>query len=247
MNAPAMPDSPRNVLIVLAHPEPTSFSAALAAGAAAALRAEGHSVTVSDLYAEGFRADGGRHDFATCADPDRFHYQTEQAYAARHGGFAPDIAREQARAAAADLLILQFPLWWGGPLAMLKGWLDRVLAYGFAYVDGARFDSGLFRGRRAAMCVTTGGTPQRFSDEGVYGPIENILMPVRRLALEYMGYDVAEPFVAYAAPRVDAAGRAEYLEDWAERVLELARLPVKRGAQVDQMGLVGASGWDKPL
>ncbi len=238
-----MPDSHRNVLIVLAHHEPTSFSGALAARAAEALRTVGHSVTVSDLHAEGFRADGGRHDFTTCADPHRFHYQTEQAHAARHGGFAPDIAREQARLAAADLLILQFPLWWGGPPAMLKGWLDRVLAYGFAYVDGARFDSGLFRGRRAAMCVTTGGTPERFSAEGVYGPIEHILMPVRRLALEYMGYAVADPFVAYAAPRVDADRRAAYLDAWAERMLDLARMPIERGAHVDPLRLVGNEAW----
>jgi hypothetical protein len=28
-----------------------------------------------------------------------------------------------------------------------KGWFDRVLAFGFAYVDGHRFDSGFFRGQ----------------------------------------------------------------------------------------------------
>lgn len=233
----------RNVHIVLAHPEPASFSAALAARGAQALRAAGHSVTLSDLYAEGFRADSGRHDFTTCADPDHFHYQTEQAHAASHGGFASDIAREQARVAAADLLILQFPLWWGGPPAMLKGWLDRVLAYGFAYVDGARFSSGLFRGRRANMCVTTGGTPRRFSDEDVYGPIDHILMPVRRLALEYMGYEVEPPFIAYAAPRVSAEERAVYLEDWAKQVVEMARLPIERSTRADLLPMVGARGW----
>ena len=147
-----------NVLIVHAHPEKTSFSAALAGSAGMALAADGHEVVLSDLYAEGFDPAAGRHDFLTVADPRRFHYQSEQARAASEGAFCDEIAREQARVAAADLLILAFPLWWGAPPAILKGWFERVLAYGFAYVDGARFDTGLFRGRRALLSVTTGGT-----------------------------------------------------------------------------------------
>src|SRR5690349_21177414 len=127
------------VLIVHAHPEPQSFNAALTAAATEALRDAGHAVTVSDLYADGFDPVAGRHDFLETANSERFHYQTEQANAAAHRSFAPDLAREQARVLAADLLILQFPLWWGAPPAILKGWLDRVLAYGIAYVDGRRF------------------------------------------------------------------------------------------------------------
>src|SRR5690554_2029072 len=138
-----------NVLIVLAHPEPNSFNAALCARAKAALEEAGHEVTISDLYAEGFNPVAGRHDFLSVANPDRFHYQTEQAYAARHGTYAPDVAREQERVAAADLIILQFPLWWGGVPSILKGWGERVYSYGFGYADGLRFETGVFRGRRA--------------------------------------------------------------------------------------------------
>ncbi|MAY32281.1 MAG: NADPH quinone oxidoreductase [Rhodovulum sp.] len=217
---------PRNILIVVAHPEPHSFNHALAGEMADALRTAGHTVTISDLAAEGVRADIGRHDMTDPADPARFHVQGEQAYAARHGTFAPDIAREQARVAAADNVILQFPLWWGGPPALLKGWIDRVLSYGFAYVDGRRFDSGVFKGRRAMISVTTGGTPERFSDTGVYGPIGPLLMPIRKLALEYMGFDVAEPVISYGVPRTDGDARAEYLRAAASAALSLAALPV---------------------
>ena len=142
----------------------------------------------------------GRHDFTSVADATRFHYQTEQEHAALTDGFAPDLAREQKRLAKTDLLVLVFPLWWGGPPAMLKGWFDRVLAYGVAYVDGRRFDTGLFQGRRALMAVTTGGTRERFSEGGAYGEIARVLYPVERLLLGYMGFEVPPPFVAYAAP-----------------------------------------------
>lgn len=233
-----------NVLIVYAHPEPTSFSAALRDRAAAALSDAGHQVVISDLYAEGFNPVAGRHDFSTVADPERFHYQSEQALAAREGAFAEDVAREQARVADADLVILLFPLWWGGVPAILKGWFDRVLAYGFAYVDGRRFDSGLFKGRRALFAVTTGGTEERFGPTGVYGEMDKVLWQVKRTALEYMGYEVDEPFVAYAAPRVSDEAREAYLAAFEERVMDLATKPVDRSLRVDNpLELVPGNAW----
>lgn len=234
----------RNILFVLANPEPTSFCHALVAAGRQALEARGYQVTVSDLYAMGFNPVAGRHDFTSVADAGRFHYQSEQAKAAREGAFADDIAGEQSKVSAADMLVPVFPLWWGGPPSILKGWFERVLAYGFAYVDGFRFDSGLFRGRRAMFAVTTGGTPARFAPDGVYGPIENVLMPVRRLALEYMGYEVSEPFVAYGVPRVDPEVRLRYLASFADRLVETAALPVAPvRSDVHPLDLVAEGAW----
>lgn len=218
----------RNILIVVAHPEPTSFNHGLAQAAAETLRACGHTVTVSDLAAEGFRADVGPADVTRRADTTRFHVQAEQAHAARHDGYAADIRREQARVARADNIILQFPVWWGGPPALLKGWIDRVLSYGFAYVDGRRFETGLFKGRRALISVTTGGTPERFSDDGVYGPIDPLLMPVRRLALEYMGFEVEPTCVAYAVSRYGDDVREGYKTALSDAALAMAARPVTR-------------------
>ena len=206
------------VLILYAHPEPTSFCGALKDVAVEAIHAAGHAVEISDLYAEGFNPVAGRHDFTTAADASRFHYQTEQGHAAKHGGFSSELQREQARFAAADLVILIFPLWWSGVPAIVKGWFDRVLALGFAYVDGARFATGFFPNKSGLIAVTTGGTAERFSESGVYGPIEGILAPVQKYVFGYLGIKAVPPFVAYAAPRVDDAGRAAYLAAWRERV-----------------------------
>jgi NAD(P)H dehydrogenase (quinone) len=235
------------VLIVHAHPEPASFNAALTAAAVDALQAAGHAVMVSDLHAQGFEARAGRHDFTTSADPAQFHYQSEQAYASEHGGFAAEIGREQEKVRRADLLILQFPLWWGGPPAILKGWFERVLAYGFAYVDARRFDTGLFRGRRALLSVTTGGTPARFAADGVYGEIERVLWPVRRLTLEYVGFEVEEPFIAYGVPRVGDAERESYLAAWRQRVLAAAarELPQTKIDPLEALEAVGPSAWTR--
>jgi len=234
-----------NVLIVYAHPEPKSFNAAMCERARDALTQAGHEVVVSDLYGEGFNPVAGRHDFVTVADPAVFHYQSEQAHAARHGGYAPDVAREQQRLADADLLILQFPLWWGGVPAILKGWGERVFSYGFGYADGLRFEQGVFKGRRAMISMTTGGTTARFGPDAVYGELERqVLWQIQHLGLEYMGYEVEKPFVAYGAPRTDAAGRAAYLDRLEERVLKAASRPVDRSLRIARpLDLVPDGAW----
>ena len=237
------------VHIVYAHPEPTSFCGALKDRAVAALTGAGHGVAVSDLYSEKFDPVAGRHDFATVTDAGRFHYQTEQEHAARADAFAPDLRREQARVSAADLLVFVFPLWWGGPPAILKGWCERVLAYGFAYVDGRRFDTGLFQGRRALVAVTTGGTAERFSEGGTYGEIARVLQPVERLVLGYMGFEVLPTFAAYAAPRVDPAERQAYLDAWEARILDAASRPVARDEDAAARALAEAASdaWSRPV
>lgn len=230
-----------NVLIVYAHPSPASFNAALRDAAAAEIRAAGHQVTISDLYGERFGATGGPDDFATpVAEP--FHYQAAQKAAALNDGFAVEVAREQARLKWADVLILQFPIWWGGPPAILKGWIDRVNAYGVTYVDGTRFAEGLFRGRRSLVSVTTGGTPQRFSDAGEYGPIDRVLWPIQQLFLGYLGYDRVPPQVAYAVARADDAARRRMIGDLRARVRALLDPPFTATAIAEPQALREASG-----
>jgi len=212
-----------NVLLVYAHPEPTSFTAALKDAGAAALREAGHTVEISDLYAENFDPVAGRHDFGTVADEARFHYQTEQGHAHEHQTFAPDLVREQQRFLNADLVVWLFPIWWGGMPAIMKGWFDRVLAFGFAYADGKRYDTGFFPKKRGLLCLATGGTRDRFSDAGVYGDIKTVLWSPQRLMLEYLGMRALEPFVAYGAPRVDAEQRAAYLAQWRKRLIDITK------------------------
>ena len=178
---------------------------------------------LSDLYAMGFHPVAGRHDFENFADSARFHYQTEQLYAAQTSSFSRELAVEQEKFLQADHVILIFPLWWGGMPAILKGWIDRVLACGIAYIDGARFTTGLHPHKHGLLCVSTGGTPERFREEDVYGPIEKVLWPIQHLTLDYMGIKTKDPFIAYGAPRVSDEQRAHYLEQWRHRVMALVR------------------------
>jgi NAD(P)H dehydrogenase (quinone) len=97
----------------------------------------------------------------------------------------------------ADLLVLQYPMWWHLPPAMLKGWFDRVLAYGAAYTSKKRFERGRFVGKRAMLSVTVGTSRSTYEHDGRSGDINLMLWPVN-FTLAYVGYDVVAPYVAYS-------------------------------------------------
>jgi NAD(P)H dehydrogenase (quinone) len=227
------------VLFVLAHAEPTSFNGAMARAGAAALEAAGHEVIVSDLYAMGFDPVSDRRNFTIVADPDRLEQQAEEAFASRHDGFEPALQAEMDKVAWCDALVFQFPIWWLGLPAILKGWVDRVFALGRAYGGGRWFDGGMFAGKRAMCAVTVGGSEDVYSEAGVYGPIEHILFPIHRGIFQFTGFTVVEPFVVYAPGRADLAEREHYLAAYAGRLLGLAEAPSLAGPNgADYDGLV---------
>jgi NAD(P)H dehydrogenase (quinone) len=119
---------------------------------------------------------------------------------------------------AADLMIWQFPLWWFGLPAILKGWVDRVFAMGRTYGGGRIYDSGTFRGRRALLSLTTGGPQPAYVPGGFNGDLEGILLPIHRGMLAFQGYSVLAPQVNFGAARVDDAQRHAWLAAWAQRL-----------------------------
>lgn len=201
-----------NVLIVHAHPEAQSFCAAMQRTACGVLRAAGHAVVVSDLYAMGFDPVSDRRNFTTVGNATCLRLQAEEAQAAEVDGFVPELQAEMAKLAGCDLLILLFPIWWLGLPAILKGWVDRVFAAGVAYGGGRYFGGGVMHGKRAMCIVSTGGLPGAYDGSGHYGPIETVLYPVHRGIFEFTGFEVLPPFVAYGPGRIGDAERAQTLD-----------------------------------
>ena len=181
---------------VLSHPEPKSFNAHLVHAGATALEADGWTVSVSDLYAIGFDPCERPEHFLNRAKPDRFDVQAEQRHASSTGSLPTAVMDELVLMDRADLLVLQYPMWWHLPPAMLKGWLDRVLAYGEVYTGFKRFEDGRFVGKRAMLSVTVGTSRETYAHDGRSGDIDLMLWPVN-FSLAYVGYTVLEPFVAY--------------------------------------------------
>ena len=132
-------------LIVFAHPSHESFNFSLLEIVVATLRNKGYEFQVNDLYAMDF-------------DPLM---TTEEL---RRTSLPDQIIQEQAKISWAETLIFVFPIWWWGPPAILKGWLERVLCQDFAF----RYDIGQNRlvgtldGRTALIISTSSADPASY-------------------------------------------------------------------------------------
>jgi NAD(P)H dehydrogenase (quinone) len=201
-----------HVLIVHAHPEPQSFNGALTERAVDTFTETGHTVEVSDLYPMNFKAVADADDYATREDADYLRIDREQTWAHQHDSVSTDVLAEQAKIARADLLILQYPMWWFSMPAILMGWADRVFARGFAYLPGRKYDTGLLAGKLAMVSVTTGTSSDTYMPDGIDGALLDILWPVHNGLLRYSGFDVLPPFAAHMPGKLDHAARQTQLD-----------------------------------
>ena len=130
------------VLIVVGHPRKASFCGALArAYRKGAARA---GVELRELWLADLRFDPDVHSFDPEVQP-----------------VEKDVRRARELIAWADHLVFVYPTWWGTMPGLLKGFLDRVLAPGFAFED---LPNGgwrpLLKGKSADL-ITTMDTPGR--------------------------------------------------------------------------------------
>ncbi|TRY71453.1 hypothetical protein DNTS_011726 [Danionella cerebrum] len=170
----------KTALIVYAHQNKRSFNAAARDVAVQALSKQGYKVFVTDLYAANFKASATADDIkGDLQDPENFVYNTEMMVAWKDGRLSDDIAEEQHKVQQADLIIFQFPLYWFGVPAILKGWIDRVLTQGFAFSMQNMYDTGIFKNKKAIISLTTGGTESMYQPDGVHGDINILLWPLQ--------------------------------------------------------------------
>ena len=112
-----------NILIILGHPDATSFNHAIAETCAARLKQNGHQVIFHDLYKENF-------------DPI-----INTAEIPKYGEIDDVIQQHCDDLVKSDGIVIIHPNWWGQPPAILKGWIDRVIRPGVAY-EFAEGDNG---------------------------------------------------------------------------------------------------------
>jgi putative NADPH-quinone reductase len=134
------------VLVVLAHPNPDSFSHAIVDKMSATLADCGHSVSVIDLYAIGYSSAMTRAELAA--------YPTSEP--------AIDlVVREHTRLIQeCSTIVFVYPTWWSSMPAILKGWIDRTMLPGIAFsVDPQtlKLQPGLTNVRRLIGITTFGG------------------------------------------------------------------------------------------
>ncbi|WP_326569891.1 NAD(P)H-dependent oxidoreductase [Actinacidiphila glaucinigra] len=197
-----------NVLWVFAHPEPRSLSGALRDDSLQTLRNLGHDVRESDLYAMKWNPVVDAADYGTEAADERLQVGAASARAYAGGMLSPEIVAEQEKLAWADAVVVQFPLWWFGVPAILKGWIDRVFVKGFAYGlsgdDGRtlHYGEGRLAGKRAMVVVTGGASEAALGPRGINGSLDDLLFSLQHGTFFYTGMSVLPPYAVYGADRV---------------------------------------------
>lgn len=109
----------RTALVVVAHHRTDSLTAHTARRAADRLEAAGYRVDLLDLHAEGF-------------DP-RMNVSDQPDWGDRDKTYSDEAHAHMRRILDADAVVAVFPVYWQSVPAILKGWIDRVWNYGFAY------------------------------------------------------------------------------------------------------------------
>ncbi|HKT19824.1 MAG TPA: NAD(P)H-dependent oxidoreductase [Stellaceae bacterium] len=141
-------------LIVVAHPNPSSFTHALANAYARELSVMGHDCDLRDLYAI---------DFDPVLHPSEL-----------VGPPRADVQAEQARLKAARATAFFYPLWWASMPAILKGYIDRVFAQGVAYDFRGGAMHGLLSGRTNLLVTNSAAPAEMLEKTGAWDAIRAI-------------------------------------------------------------------------
>ena len=215
-----------NVLIVYAHHEPTSFTAAMKNLVVQILSRQGHSIVTTDLWGQGFSPTAQKWDFVTTSG-GHFNYMLEQKHAANLDmAFSPDILGEIQKIKEAELVIFVSPIWWFSVPAILKGWFDRVLAMGVTWDGGKIYEKGLMRGKQAMLIAAGGGPSEYYQENGKHkATAKQILHPINHGTLAFCGFDVHEPYVALNVLGIGNEGREKMLKELESRLNDIATNP----------------------
>ena len=229
-----------NVLTVYANPNPRSFCHAILEQFCQGLRDAGHTNEIVDLYAIRFNPVLKLWDFASWIDEttpmdylkgmvqsstnqfvwffaERWLRNKEISDVSKIAKlFRPrDVMRQQRKVAEAQALVIIAPIWFVGFPAILKGWIERVFTYGFAFSftpEGWQGEMGgrvpLFKHQKALIISTT-----MFNEKAYQGGLGQAMKRLMDdFGFRYPGIKNVEHIYFYAVGAVDAATRQTYLQ-----------------------------------
>lgn len=155
----------------------------------------GHDVAMRDLYAQSFKP------VLDLEDLENF----------KKGYIPPDIKNEQNLLLAHDVITFISPLWWGGMPSMLKGYIERVFSYGFAYEIGEDplKPIGLLKGKKVLLLTTINGPDELYKQKGMY---EAIGKTWDWAIFEYCGMNVLGHLYFPGIHHANEQKRRDYLE-----------------------------------
>jgi NAD(P)H dehydrogenase (quinone) len=134
-----------------------------------------------------------------------------------------DVLEQQEKVRWAEALVFISPILWMHYPAIMKGWVERVFTYGFAYElspEGWKGDSDgrlpLLELKKALSINTTFFTAEDYESKGFYAALDKI---IDEWGLRFPGIPDVQHEYLHSVLAVDDRTRGEYLG----RVLELGR------------------------
>lgn len=131
-----------------------------------------------------------------------------------------DNEAEAQRLFDADRIVLQFPIQWYAPPALVANWQAQLLTYLF-YIEpelGAKLE-----GKPVMVAATAGNMPQAYTAEGINGfPLEELLYPLRATA-KRTGLDWHQPHLVYNANQLSEDELAAEAERYSRRITQFAQ------------------------
>lgn len=109
--------------------------------------------------------------------------------------FRFDVEEEQELLKKADVIVLQFPMFWYSFPALMKYWLEQVFTHGFAYGS----ESTALKGKKFLISFTTGSPKEAFGEGAPNAhTLEEYTYSLKQIAA-MCGMEYLEPIVTCAA------------------------------------------------
>jgi NAD(P)H dehydrogenase (quinone) len=179
-------------LIIFAHPYAKSFGRGIVDTIVNELKNREAEVRVRDLYEIGF-------------DPV---LKGTDLLSLRSGNYAEDIKAEQEHIKWADVITFVYPVWWAGLPAILKGYVDRVFANGFAFHNVEGRTTGLLEGKKALLVCTTGASDDVYEQIGMH---KSMKQTTDGAIFEFCGMEVVKHVFFGDVPSSTPEDRTKYL------------------------------------
>ena len=128
--------------------------------------------------------------------------------------FYIDVPAEQARLAAADVVVFLHPIQWYSMPSLLKEWVDAVLLPGWAYGEhGHALD-----GKTYWLVATTGSAAEAYSASGAHGRAFDDYLPAFRQTAALCRMRWETPHILHGAHQVDSGAVQAHLDAFADRL-----------------------------
>lgn len=178
-------------LIVYAHPNSGSLNHFFKQTVLESLQESGEEIEVRDLNQINFNPV----------------LSLEDMKGQRMGKVADDVKKEQDFIAWSDRIIFIYPIWWTGMPAIMKGYIDRVFSYGFAYRYDQGIQKGLLTGKKTIIINSHGKSNAEYEAMGMD---KALALTSDTGIFTYSGLEIQEHFYFDKADRASQ----ENVSDW---------------------------------